>query len=178
MQTCRKVDGSEQYISAVSEIIARNTSVFVTPASFEQDCFNGTDYVVTAAHQCWAVRIRSSRYMRRYPWEFTVRSRVRGGGETELHKIRKGWGDRMLYAYAGEAPGELDAWRVLDLHAFRQQEKQDRALYPLVGDNHDGTGFLAFDVRRFLPDPRLVLETRNLPEIDARQVDMFAGVSV
>jgi hypothetical protein len=50
-----------------------------------------------------AARVRRSGYAQRYPHQFTIRSRVASGAETELSRIVNGKGDWMFYGHSNAA---------------------------------------------------------------------------
>lgn len=52
--------------------------------------------------------------------EFTVRSSVFSGRETELSKILNGWGDYFLYGFSNKHETELECWTLADLSVFRR----------------------------------------------------------
>ena len=108
-----------------------------------------------------AVRIRSPGFRSRYPHEFTIRSKVPSGAQTELSKVVNGHGDWMFYGHASEDGTGLDSWWLLDLRAFRAGLiRQPQNGYPIRhGDkiNPDGSAFKWFDVRSFPAIPPLVV---------------------
>ncbi|AXI48503.1 hypothetical protein C1J03_22400 [Sulfitobacter sp. SK012] len=66
-----------------------------------------------------AARIRRPGYAQRNPHQFTIRSAVASGRQTELSKIVNGNGDWMFYGHSNAAQTGLDAWWLIDLRAFR-----------------------------------------------------------
>ncbi|MEL7178511.1 MAG: hypothetical protein AAFN63_01655 [Pseudomonadota bacterium] len=108
-----------------------------------------------------AVRIRRPGYHQRYPHQFTIRSKVPSGAQTELSKVVNGHGDWMFYGHASADGQTLDSWQLLDLKAFRAALiRHVQNGYPIVhGDqeNWDGSAFKWFDVRSFPSEPPLVV---------------------
>lgn len=97
-----------------------------------------------------AARVRRPGYAGRFPYDFTLRSRSAGGGQTELAKIVNGKGDWLFYAHANARGDGFDLWWLIDLRAFRAALIRRPGGYGLrygTQDNHDGTQFAWFDSR-------------------------------
>ncbi|VDS10736.1 hypothetical protein PARHAE_03955 [Paracoccus haematequi] len=113
-----------------------------------------------------AARVRRHGYAGRYPYDFTIRSRLPSGNQTELAKIVNGEGDWLFYGHANAAETGFDLWWLLDLRAFRAGLiRQASNSFPISsGDrrNSDGTYFKWFDIRSFPDEPPLVLATSGL----------------
>ena len=145
---------SDQYLPQVKQIVAEH---LLTEAPDPLDWNEATDLVnmdVNLRHI--AVRVRRPGYADRYPFDFTIRSRLPSGSETELSKIVNGHGDWMFYGHAGDAGG-LVRWWLLDLRAFRAALIKRRPLRTGERENPDGTCFRWFDVRSFPTDPAIVV---------------------
>ena len=127
-------------------------------SSVEEDCQHNTDLIVLIARNVRiACRVRRHKYFDMYPNEFTIRCRLGSGTRTELDKIRDGWGDYLVYAFADEAERNFCAYRVIDLARFRE------ALPGLTWKetpNGDGTFFAAFDARN-MPSGVVVLDVKR-----------------
>ena len=108
-----------------------------------------------------AARVRRPGYARRYPHQFTIRSAVASGAQTELSKIVNGNGDWMFYGHSNTDQTGLEAWWLIDLRAFRAALIRNRVNAPqiVMGDqcNADGTRFKWFDLRSFPDGPPLVV---------------------
>lgn len=145
---------SDQFIPEIARIVGPHLLV---PAPFEMDAKQATDLIVLKARDMTiAARVRRRGYLERYPYEFTIRSRLDSGTKTELSKIVDGWADWMFYAHAGEQHGKLAAWFLIDLSAFRAALIRDgvRRNPKITWEekpNGDGTHFVAFDLRIFEP---------------------------
>ena len=149
---------SDQYLPQIKQIIAEH---LLTEAPDPLDWQGATDLLnmdVKLRHI--AVRVRRPGYADRYPFDFTIRSRLPSGSETELSKIVNGHGDWMFYAHA-DGLGGLARWWLIDLKAFRaaliRQATNGQRLR--CGDRHnpDGTSFKWFDVRSFPSEPPIVI---------------------
>lgn len=145
---------SDQYLPEVKRIVADH---ILTEAPDPLDWHEATDLVnmdVRLKHV--AVRVRRPGYADRFPYDFTVRSRLASGGQTELTKIVNGHGDWMFYGHAGE-DGRLSRWWLLDLRAFRSALIRRQPIKTGERENSDGSCFRWFDVRSFPSSPRLVV---------------------
>ncbi|WP_417272741.1 hypothetical protein [Celeribacter halophilus] len=130
----------------------------VAPDDLDQH--NATDLLMLDARDVRvAARVRRPGYAARYPHQFTVRSRVPSGAETELSKIVNGHGDWMFYGHANLAQTAIESWKLIDLNAFRAGLIRLGTQKLLWGNktNADGTRFTWFDTRSFPAHPPLVI---------------------
>ena len=108
-----------------------------------------------------AARLRRTGYAGGYPHQFTIRSAVPSGAQTELSKIVNGNGDWMFYGHSNASETALEAWWLIDLRAFRAAliRHQMNGSNLVMGDqvNPDGTRFKWFDMRSFPSEPPLVV---------------------
>ena len=111
-----------------------------------------------------AARVRRPGYADRYPYEFTIRSRLPSGSETELSKIVNGAGDWMFYGHASACGQGFDRWWLIDLRAFRAAliRQGPQGLRWGNKTNADGTRFTWFDVRSFPAEPALVVAASSV----------------
>ncbi len=150
---------SDQFLPEVKRQIGAH---LLKVAPDDVDMRQATDLLMLDAKDMRvAVRIRRPGFRSRYPHEFTIRSKVPSGAQTELSKVVNGHGDWMFYGHASEDGMGLDNWWLLDLRAFRAGLiRQAQNGYPIRhGDktNPDGSAFKWFDVRSFPAEPPLVV---------------------
>ncbi len=132
--------------------------LITSPAPVADDAFKNTDMIVLVARSVRiACRIRRYEFYKSFPHDFTIRSARDTGTKTELSKILDGWGDYLIYGFSNQAETNLEAWRVINLEAFRQNFK---SLPYSTLSNGDGTHFCAFDVRR-MPPGIVVMQSRK-----------------
>jgi hypothetical protein len=147
---------SNKFIPAIISTVG---PYLVTEASFELDTKEATDLIVLKARDMRiAARIRRKEYMA-YKNEFTLRSKLDSGVETELSKIINGWGDWLFYGFGDESNASLVYWNIIDLSAFRAALIRKDTLSLRHGDksNGDGTHFKWFDVKSFPTNPPLII---------------------
>ncbi|KVS50670.1 hypothetical protein WK39_27805 [Burkholderia cepacia] len=144
---------SDAYLPAIRMIVGPHLLV---PAPLELDQTQATDLIVLKAQNITvAARVRRPEYASRFPFDFTIRCRRDSGAETELSKILHGWADWMFYGFANPTDaGTIAHWHLIDLDAFRFElarlgYQHGWRVACEEHDNHDGTHFMAFDVRRF-----------------------------
>jgi len=133
--------------------IKRNLGEFLlTEPPIEEDQLRCTDLTVLKMNAVRiACRVRRFTHLQKYGEEFTIRSRLKSGGDTEISKIISGWGDYIFYGFSNQAETKLEKWFVGDLNVFRLWF--NRCLYtnqkPWVEtQNVDGdTSFMAFRVQ-------------------------------
>jgi len=114
--------------------------ISIDDSSPEQDMKESTDLVVKTMGGKVAVRIRRPDCQFR---DLTIRSWRANGAKTELPKIKEGFGDFYLYAWAGEN-GKLANWILVNLDSLRKSGLlENRETIP----NPDRiTGFIAISV--------------------------------
>ncbi|HEX7926472.1 MAG TPA: MT-A70 family methyltransferase [bacterium] len=109
----------------------------------EEDVKRNTDLIVLRMEPVRiACRVRDyAKYRQRYGSEFTIRYRRSSGVDTELDKIRDGWGDYMLYGF-GQPNGHFRPWGLGDLDVFRDWYQPGCGTERRNGDR--SSDFLAF----------------------------------
>ncbi len=150
---------ADRFLPAIKRTIG---SQLLDTAPDPLDWHAATDLMMLEARDLRiAARVRRHGYAGRFPYDFTLRSRLPSGAETELSKVVNGKGDWLFYGHADAASKDIDAWWLLDLRAFRAGLIRHRQNgYPIRhGDkrNPDGTWFKWFDIRSFPPEPPLVV---------------------
>lgn len=109
-------------------------------ATYEEDTKHSTDMVLEGK-SCVAVRIRRDRRSDR---DFTIRSRSRGGGKTEIDKLKDGSFAATYYLYIWEGDdGKFSEYLVLDMKKFIDAYKDHLENKPDI-PNGDGTYFVAY----------------------------------
>lgn len=145
-------------INSVTDHIQRRalTKTMVTSlvdASLDDDLHHNTDLRIGfAASIPIACRVREYCYLKRYGNEFTIRSRARYGGRTEIDKATAGEGTFMFYGFVGpHGPQSLQRWFIGDLDVWRawRQERISEGKPTFIAEmpNGDGTYFQAYDLR-------------------------------
>ena len=131
-------DGYLSQIEAVVRSIAGKIVEF-RPGTDQEDQKEATDYVVHVASGTIACRIRRNCRYR----DLTIRSSRPSGAQTELAKIREGWGRWYLYMWVRD--GKVEEWIFVDLDKLRQggllDGKERRR-------NPDGVTFLPIHVSK------------------------------
>jgi hypothetical protein len=163
---------SDRFIPSIKTILG---PLLITEASFGEDASRATDLVVFELKSVRiACRVRKYHYAAKYGHEFTVRSHLESGSDTELFKILSGWGDFMLYGFCDPAEQHVQYYSLIDLQIFREwymNEMRSGSMY--VGtprSNFDGTKFRVFDLRTIAYRGKTALRYSNLP---ALQPSMF-----
>ena len=154
----RDKDESDKYIRHLKAIAGQ---FVLDESSLEEDQRQNTDLVVLRAREVLiACRVRSAITVDQ-PWrdDFTIRcERPRSGNETELDKIKRGWGSHLIYGIASkDSPLLLALWSVVDLNRFRRwflREESKPEPHPWLKKScQDGSAnFLAFPCLRVPPE--------------------------
>jgi hypothetical protein len=157
---------SDKYIPAICRIVGQ---YLLTPSDFKKDTTQNTDLIVFDARDMRiAARTRDKeRYFTKYPYDFTIRSRVKSGATTEFDKVINGFGDWLFYGFVDDDVNKIDHWWLIDLSIFRAsliRRHQHKLIYKEL-PNGDGTSFYAFDLRSFPSyPPILVASSHELPK--------------
>lgn len=150
---------SDQFLPDIKRIVG---AYLLETAPDPFDHLQATDLMMLDAHDMRvAARVRRPGFAHRYPNQFTIRSRVASGAQTELSKIVNGKGDWMFYGHSNAAQTAVENWWLIDLRAFRAaliRHGNDGGQI-VMGDqaNPDGSWFKWFDIRSFPNDPPLVV---------------------
>lgn len=122
---------SDRFLPEIRQILSVNLfahMLLVEPPDAREDQMHNTDLIVLrfgdARISC---RVRNDEYRERYGNEFTIRSKTKNGGDSELSKVVKGWGDYTFYGFGDDDTGRLTQWFIGDLGVFRLWF--NRALY-------------------------------------------------
>ncbi|WP_245601482.1 hypothetical protein [Sedimentitalea nanhaiensis] len=152
---------SDRFLPDIKRLIG---SHLLSTAPDPLDQLHATDLLMLDARDMRiAARVRRPGYALRYPHQFTIRSHVPSGAETELSKIVNGYGDWMFYGHVSASQTHIEHWRLIDLRAFRAAliRHANGGQQLVMGDqaNPDGTWFKWFDIRSFPAAPPLVVAT-------------------
>lgn len=132
---------ADNYTPVIEKIVRKIANRIITfkIAPEQEDTKQATDYLITVDTGTIACRIRRPECTFR---DFTIRSRRSNGIKTELAKIKEGFGQWYIYAWA-KNESHLAEWWLLDLDALRKS--------PLLNtdrpekQNTDGkTAFISF----------------------------------
>ncbi len=142
--------------NAVTELLPRlpltaASGGILRRATLREDCIQATDLVFTSGQIRIATRCRAARYMRRYPYDFTLRAHSSRGGRSEFEKILGGWGNYLFYCFVNEEETALIHGRMIDLGVFRVRLPKRGCPNDAV-ENGDGSAFHHYDVREFPPE--------------------------
>ncbi len=130
----------------IKEIIISNFFKFTTDnvkielSSSEEDTEESFDLIFNSEIEI-SVRIRDHYYLQ-YS-DFTIRSRAKNGGRTEIDKLKDGKGNIYLYAWKSENKDSLYAWALVDI-------KKIRSLFSggITRQNEDGTRFKVYSFKQ------------------------------
>ena len=94
-----------------------------------EDWKRGTDFVVWGLSPTKvACRLRTHDFFLKYPNDFTIRWSRPNGIETEIHKIRKGLVDYLLYGFVDPAETHLVSYFIGNLAVFRNAQVKPSAI--------------------------------------------------
>ncbi|MDP8208220.1 MAG: hypothetical protein P9L92_16255 [Candidatus Electryonea clarkiae] len=154
---------SDQFIPLIKQIIG---PMLLHVSSFEVDTTQAADLVLIKPKDMGrdfgiACRIRRPNYIKYWP-QFTIRSRSKYGGKTEIHKLIEGWGDWLFYGYSGNSNNNifLDHWLLIDLSVWRDFVKAGKIFTPDIY-NYDGTAFRAYDVNDFPENSGILIKSSH-----------------
>lgn len=157
---------SDQFLTEIQHILGE---LLIREADPVEDAMRNTD-LLTLAFQGQlriACRIRRHHFLHDHSHEFTIRSSLRSGRQTEFSKLLQGWGDLLFYGFANQNETGLARWFVGDLGIFRRwlrTHHKRHSQWPGVEvGNADGSSrFRVFSLRDV--DPQFVLTQGEKPE--------------
>lgn len=131
----------ERYYQIVRRILKDNAMhiIKIDVADDDADMKQATDFVVSVRGGTVAVRIR--RNIANYYKDLTIRSTRPSGHETELQKIKNGFGDYYLYLWTENQT--VADWWLVDINGMRKARMFDVPRKEIW--NRDGSSaFIAF----------------------------------
>lgn len=133
---------SDIFIPEIQRVLGE---VFFSLPLLSDDQMKNTDLIcLDMSGKRIGCRIRREQYLKKYAFQFTIRSSRPGGTKTEYQKILEGWGDYFFYGFANSVNTSLLLWFVGDLEVFRQFEGLGTS--GMFRQNTDGSSsFKAFD---------------------------------
>jgi hypothetical protein len=136
-------------------------------ATQDQDMHEVTDITYSCGPLKFSVRVRDwsthkNSYSGGVPYtqQFTIRSKVVGGGETEIDKILQGKGSYFIYAW-WDREQTIPLYTIIDLSVFRQVIKS-RKDCSREKDFWDGTAMYIFNFHDF--PSSLIVEQGQWPK--------------
>lgn len=129
---------SDQFLPDVKRVLGQCAIhlVEVQIATPEQDLTQATDMIATIkGYKTVAVRLRRASYHQR---DLTIRTWRASGAQTELDKIKHGYGHLYLYGWTLEY--QISEWMLVDLERLRNSGLLDRR--SLITNRNGDTRFL------------------------------------
>lgn len=149
---------SDKFLPTIKAILGEH---LIVESSLEIDRHQATDLIVlNARNLAIACRVRRPGFAAKYPYQFTLRSRIPSGKDTELQKITNGWGDYLFYGHAvSQTQTSLNPWFIINLKSWRSHMIRRHRSSIQYGQqpNSDGTAFVWFDLSTFPPEPPILL---------------------
>jgi hypothetical protein len=137
---------SDKYLNSFKDILIRNSMHFLSleVSDFEKDTQEATDMVIKVVGGDVALRVREPSCKYR---DFTIRTRSRYGKETEIDKLRNGFGDWYLYGW-GDGHETVLEYILVDLDKVRKFKLLDMPIVAQWGRNrnYDGTEFISIPI--------------------------------
>ena len=139
-----------RYHEQIRDILQRCAirMVAIELACWEKDTKQATDFVVRSLDGDVAVRIRRHDCRKR---DLTIRAMRASGQETELSKIKKGFGRWYLYCWTDR--DSITEWILVDLNRLRATGLMDQGIeddqqQPVIMNADGGSGFIAIPSHR------------------------------
>jgi len=93
-------------------------------------------------------RIRKHHHLKKYHDQFTIRQSRASGVQTEMDKIRAGWGNWFFYGFEDSTSQRVIHWFIADLNVFREHLLVNPQLLENRGGIPDGCGTTFFSFYR------------------------------
>lgn len=149
----------------VRELIGRST---VLPAHLSVDKSLGKDLMIFSDATGHGVAARVRRANDHGAWEFTIRRRGAGGGDSEYHKFRAGMCRLMFYGVLNKHETDFDRWMLFSLDVWRsilnkRDAKKEWHVHSDSKRNSDGSEFLVYnaDTTRFRGATGFMIDCSN-----------------
>jgi hypothetical protein len=151
-------DWSDRYYGAIKRAIRTVASnvIDIHIANEQQDQAEATDYLITVETGTIACRIRRPDCKFR---DFTLRAWRALGTETELSKIKRGFGRWYLYAWAKD-DFSFDRWILVDLEKLRNSGLLTNER-PVTTNPDRTTGFVAYSINELALNKCVVFDSKN-----------------
>jgi hypothetical protein len=136
---------------------------FITK-DIQMDLKKGTDFLIFNIKPFKiGVRLRRySYYTGIYKNQFTIRWRLPSGVKTEIHKIRHGYVDYILYGFIDQNEKQIIQYFIGDLNMFRKNEP--KPIDKPVNKHEWGTQLAVYHLRQF--PLSFIKDSNNVPYID------------
>lgn len=117
-------DPAKKYLPQIERILKDNAKyiIRIVVAPQEKDIHKATDFIIQVDSGDVAVRLRNwSKWTIKREW--TVRSKLDSGYETELSKLKKGYARWYLYGWVQD--DVVFSWMLIDLDIVRKEKILD-----------------------------------------------------
>jgi len=155
---------SDSYIPQVNkilyEVLPIDDSFDIKVTSDEIDMKEAADLAIVGHGQeiRIALRLRKQKYMKTYPYDFTIRYEYTDGYKTEFEKIAEGHADLMFYGFVDGK--SIIRYLFLDLDQVREEINELYIVYE-ENPNNDGINkFRGYDIRSF-KNENLIIATSD-----------------
>lgn len=134
-----------KFMPEINKIIKDNFWLFpiditnIELSTSEEDTKESFDMVYKSKIEI-SVRIRNNEYMKYC--DFTIRSKAKYGGKTEIDKLAEGKGSLYLYAWKDMLNEMLESWVLVDINKIRY----DLLTNGVQRYNYDNTAFKAYSL--------------------------------
>lgn len=134
----------QKFRSMIHRILNRNAHHMtqLIESSPYEDTNEAFDAVYSFYEVKVPIRIRENKYLRYQ--DFTIRSKAKHGGKTEIDKLREGFGDYYFYAWQTPNRKGFDSYLIVSLSKFRESGLINKPDFKRK--NHDGTEFFCYSV--------------------------------
>ena len=124
-----------------------------------EDLENGTDFMLLKVNPFRVgVRLRRYKFYLQYPDDFTIRWERPSGVSTEIHKIRQGKVDYILYGFVNASEKKILKYFIGDLNVFRNTEAE-----PIIKPNDPLDSWLAIYRLNQFPKEFILKTYRRTP---------------
>ena len=146
---------NDKYFRQIQRILNKNSYLFTsfTESTPKEDKEEGFDSVFTVNQIKIPIRIRQYYYYKRFR-DITIRSKSYHDKETEIHKLKKGFGDYYFYAWENEAGCNIIAYTIFDIKKFVKSGLIDNECSE--NRNNDGTMFKSYSLEKLIKNDVLI----------------------
>lgn len=141
------------HFNTIRKILNKYSYLFTRfeEATIEQDTMEGFDVIFSFPDVKIPIRIRDFKYQSYM--DFTIRSRSFYGMETEIHKLKKGFGDFYFYSWLSER-NRIEKYIIVNLDRFRNVIDSPKAEKKY---NKDNTEFMSYPMDLLIKSDSLII---------------------
>jgi len=143
---------ADKYMGVIRPLIEKcvRQTITISVADPENDMKFATDYVVKTDGVSIGCRTLNIENFLKYP-NFTIRSALKSGCKTELHKVKEGYPRWYFLGWHEAITKKVDLWVFIDMDKFRKTSINNPVIVDKWNDD-GGSAFNTYNINDMLND--------------------------